>query len=62
MSRRDSALVVAAATGNLTAQGSGTFGPNAGNQLVVAGAATGFGVQLSSIGASDANVGISIAP
>ncbi|HMC71241.1 MAG TPA: hypothetical protein VKJ07_18945, partial [Mycobacteriales bacterium] len=57
-----SALVVAAATGNLTAQGSGTFGPNAGNQLVVAGAATGSNVQLSSTGSSDANVGISIAP
>ena len=56
------ALVVSGSTGNLTAQGLGTFGPNAGNQLIVQGAATGTGVQLRSIGSSDANVAISIAP
>jgi len=56
-----SALVVSG-TGDVTAQGIGTFGPTAGNQLVVQGAATGSGVQMQSTGATDANVAITLAP
>jgi hypothetical protein len=55
------ALVVSP-VGNVTAQGVGSFGPTAGNQLLVQGAATGSGVQLRSTGSSDPNVAISIAP
>jgi len=56
-----SALVVSN-VGNLTAQGSGAFGPSAGNQLIVQGAATGSGTQVRATGATDPDVAISLAP
>jgi hypothetical protein len=55
-----SALVVSP-LGNLAAQGTGTFGPNAGNQVVVQGAASLSPVQVSATG-TDANISLQLTP